>query len=105
MVGTEIQFSVCCVYRLNECGGQAAGIEGETTNCMTNEEIRKRVDNLDAWVAHITSHVDELHDLVVKIAIAGEEADKRIAVLAEAQTRTEKTLQAYLASQMRSNGS
>jgi uncharacterized coiled-coil DUF342 family protein len=78
---------------------------------MTNEEIRKRVDNLDAWVAHITSHVDELHDLVVKIAEAGAEADNRIAALAirmdslaEAQTKTEKTLQAYLASQMRSNG-
>ena len=38
-------------------------------------------------VAHITGSVDELHDPVVAIARAVEEADKRIAELARAQKR------------------
>jgi hypothetical protein len=37
--------------------------------------------------AHITGSVDELHDPVVAIARAVEEADKRIAELARAQKR------------------
>ena len=78
---------------------------------MTTEEIRKRLDTLDAWVAQIAVSTDQLHDLVLRIAIAGEEADKRIAEsgeqikeLAAAQTRTEQTLQKFISSQTRTNG-
>jgi hypothetical protein len=61
---------------------------------MTPEaEIRKQIANLEGWVVQISSSMTELHELVVAIARAGEEADKRIALLAEAQTRTEETLQ------------
>jgi hypothetical protein len=74
---------------------------------MTNEEIQQRIGNLEGWVAHITKSVDELHDLVVAIAHAGEEADKRIAELAvaqketaAAQQKTEKLLQTLIQSRL-----
>ena len=71
---------------------------------LTPEQIRNRINGLDAWVAHITASTDALHDLVHQIAVAGEEADKRIAELAVAQAKTEKTLESYLASITRTNG-
>jgi uncharacterized coiled-coil protein SlyX len=71
---------------------------------LTPEQIRDRINGLEAWVAHITETVDEVNDLLVKIADAGAKADERIADLAEAQTRTEETLQSYLASITRTNG-
>jgi len=71
---------------------------------MTLQEVNDRINGLDAWVAHITQSTDALHDLVLRIAVAGEQADKRIAELAVAQAETAKALKAYLASITRTNG-
>jgi|KBSMisStaDraftv2_1062788.scaffolds.fasta_scaffold213900_2 ABC-type transporter Mla subunit MlaD len=78
---------------------------------MTLQEVNARINGLDAWVAHITQSTDALHDLVLRIAAAGEQADKRIAelavaqaTLATAQAETAKALKAYLASITRTNG-
>jgi uncharacterized coiled-coil protein SlyX len=76
------------------------GKEESSKETMTQQEIEKKINNLEAWVAHITTSVDELHDLVVKIGVAGEEADKRIAELAVAQQTTEKLLQRLLNSRL-----
>jgi uncharacterized coiled-coil protein SlyX len=71
---------------------------------LTPEQIRDRINGLEAWVAHITETVDEVNDLLVKIADAGAKADERIADLAEAQIKTEETLQSYLDSITGTNG-